>query len=110
MKILLDQNLSYRLCSKLKDIFPDIIHTKEISLETATDEEVWLYAKMNSCILISKDSDFAEKAIVRGHPPKFIWIKAGNCSTAKIEIILRKNFKIINDFIAEKENSILSIY
>ncbi len=109
MKILLDQNLSFKLCSKLKDIFPDISHIKEISLETGTDEEVWLYAKMNSCIIVSKDSDFVEKAIVRGHPPKVIWIKAGNCSTDKIETLLKENAKSINSFLEEKENSILTI-
>jgi predicted nuclease of predicted toxin-antitoxin system len=109
MKILLDQNLSFKLCSKLRDIFPEIIHTTEVLLETATDEEVWLYAKLNSCLLISKDSDFIEKAVIKGHPPKIIWIKAGNCSTDKIELLLRKNQRLIEDFIADKENSVLTI-
>jgi predicted nuclease of predicted toxin-antitoxin system len=109
MKILLDQNLSFKLCSKLRDIFPEIIHTKEVALDTATDEEVWLYAKLNSCILISKDSDFIEKAVIKGHPPKIIWIKVGNCSTDKIELLLRKNQKLVQDFIADKENSVLTI-
>lgn len=58
MKILLDENLSFKLCSKLRDIFPEIIHTKEVDLHTATDGEIWLYAKLNSAVLISKDSDF----------------------------------------------------
>lgn len=52
MKILLDQNLSFKLCSRLRDIFPEIIHTKEVDLDTATDEEVWLFAKLNSTVLI----------------------------------------------------------
>jgi predicted nuclease of predicted toxin-antitoxin system len=109
MKILLDQNLSFKLCSRLKDIFPEIIHTKELSLETATDEEVWLYAKLNSFVLVSKDTDFVEKAVIKGHPPKIIWIKAGNCSTDKIELLLRKNKKLVQDFIADKDNSVLTI-
>jgi predicted nuclease of predicted toxin-antitoxin system len=109
MKILLDQNLSFKLCSKLKDIFPEVIHTTEVSLETADDEEVWLYAKLNSCILITKDADFIEKAVIKGHPPKIIWIKAGNCSTIKIEELLRKNKRIIQDFIIDKENSVFTI-
>jgi predicted nuclease of predicted toxin-antitoxin system len=109
MKILLDQNLSFKLCSKLKDIFPDIIHIKDVSLEAASYEEVWLYAKLNSFILISKDSDFIEKAVIKGHPPKIIWIKTGNCPTDQIEMLVRKNRKIIEEFIADKENSVLTI-
>ncbi len=110
MKILLDQNLSFKLCSKLKDIFPEITHTKDVSLETADDEEVWLYAKLNSYILITKDADFIEKAVIKGHPPKVIWIKAGNCSTNKIEELLRKKKREIEDFTFDKDNSVLSIF
>jgi predicted nuclease of predicted toxin-antitoxin system len=110
MKILLDQNLSFKLCSRLKDIFPEIIHTTEVSLETAADEEVWLYAKLNSCVLISKDADFIEKAVIKGYPPKIIWIKAGNCSTDKIEFLLRDNQKLIQEFINDKDNSVLTIF
>ena len=109
MKFLIDQNLSFKLCSKLRDIFPEIIHTNDVALDTATDEEVWLYAKLNSCILISKDSDFIEKAVIMGHPPKIIWIKAGNCSTDKIEFLLRQNQKLIENFVADKENSVFTI-
>ena len=109
MKFLIDQNLSFKLYSKLRDIFPEIIHTNEVVLDTATDEEVWLYAKLNSCILISKDADFIEKAVIMGHPPKIIWIKAGNCLTDKIEFLLRKNQRLIENFVADKENSVVTI-
>jgi predicted nuclease of predicted toxin-antitoxin system len=109
MKILLDQNLSYKLCSKLSDIFPELTHTRNVSLDTASDEEVWLYAKLNSFVLVSKDADFIEKAVIKGHPPKLIWIEAGNCSTDKIELLLRKNQRLIEDFISDNENSVLTI-
>lgn len=109
MKILLDQNLSFKLCTKLRDIFPELIHIRNVSLDTASDEEVWLYAKLNSFVLVSKDADFVEKAVLKGHPPKIIWINAGNCSTNKIELLLRKNQKLIEDFIVDKENSVLTI-
>ena len=110
MKLLLDQNLSYKLCSKLNNLFPEITHIKDLVLETASDEEVWLYARANSCVIVSKDSDYVEKAILRKYPPKVIWIKAGNCSTDKIELLLRNNHKLIKDFITDKENSILTIF
>ena len=65
--------------------------------------------KLNSFVLVSKDADFVEKAVIKGHPPKIIWIKAGNCSTEKIELLMRKNQKMIEDFIVDKENSVLTI-
>jgi predicted nuclease of predicted toxin-antitoxin system len=48
-------------------------------------------------------------AVLKGHPPKIIWIKVGNCSTDKIELLLRKNQQLVQDFIADKENSVLTI-
>lgn len=48
-------------------------------------------------------------AVLKGHPPKIIWVKVGNCSTDKIEALLRKNKKLIENFIADKENSVLTI-
>ena len=110
MKILPDQNLSHRLCSKLRDIFSDIIRTKDISLQQASDEEVWLYAKKKSYAIVSKDSDFLEKAIIRGHSPKIIWIKSGNCTTDKIESSLRENQDLIKSFKSDREFSIFTIF
>ena len=41
MKLLLDQNLSWRLARALQDLFPDSVHVREIGLDRATDDEVW---------------------------------------------------------------------
>jgi predicted nuclease of predicted toxin-antitoxin system len=54
-------------------------------------------------LLLSKDSDFHERSILKGYPPKVIWIRRGNCSSRQIEMILRghaediKQFSINND-------------
>lgn len=57
MKLLLDQNLSFRIASELQDIFPGTTHIKNLKLETSSDEEIWNYAKDNSFIIVTKDSD-----------------------------------------------------
>jgi len=91
----------------LKDIFPDIEHVKKMGLEISDDNDLWKYAKDNSFIIITKDSDFNEKAIVKGFPPKIIWIKKGNCSTKEIEKSLRNRFIEIKNFTSDIENSVL---
>jgi len=91
----------------LKDIFPDIEHVKKMGLEISDDNDLWKYAKDNSFIIITKDSDFNEKAIVKGFPPKIIWIKKGNCSTNEIEKSLRNRFIEIKNFTSDIENSVL---
>ena len=40
MKLLLDQNLSHMLCDNLNDIFPKLTHVKNLSLQSAIDDEI----------------------------------------------------------------------
>ena len=45
MELLLDQNLSDQLVVLLADLFPNSTHVKTIGLDTATDTELWDYAR-----------------------------------------------------------------
>ena len=109
MKLLIDQNISYRLKTSLKNFFPDIKHIKELSLERASDEIIWKYAKENDFIILTKDSDFNDIAVMKGYPPKIIWIQKGNCSTDDIINLIIENHQTIIEFTGDKENSILII-
>ena len=42
MKLPLDQNLSWRLVEQLQDLFPDSTHVREIGLDHASDDAVWV--------------------------------------------------------------------
>jgi predicted nuclease of predicted toxin-antitoxin system len=95
VKLLIDQNLSFHICDNLQNVFPHIKHVKDESLESASDEEIWEYAINNSYIIVTKDSDFSEKAIAKDFPPKVIWIKRGNCTTKNIEDLFNK-IKFVN--------------
>ena len=57
MKLLFDENLSYKLVRLLEDLFPNSIHVRDIDLKAADDPLVWEYAKDNDLILVSKDAD-----------------------------------------------------
>lgn len=89
MKLLLDQNLSPRLVKALADLYPGSTHLQDAGLASASDEDVWDYALKNGYAIVSKDSDFNERVMVYGTPPKVIWIRRGNCTTREIEQILQ---------------------
>lgn len=89
MKLLLDQNLSFKLARALSDLFPDSAHVRDFHLEEADDPVVWDFAKANGFAVLSKDSDFRQLSFVRGAPPKVIWLDIGNCSTKEIEDVVR---------------------
>ena len=74
---------------------------------SADDDKVWQYARQHAFTLVSKDSDFHEKSLLRGYPPKIIWIRRGNCTTRQIETLLRNMAEHITDMINDPEAAYL---
>ncbi len=107
MKLLLDENLSDRIVYKIIDLYPDSKHVKILALTNTDDGIIWEYAKANDFVVISKDSDFHQRSLLYGHPPKFIYLRIGNSSTSKIVGVLRDGFDIIIQFGKAESESIL---
>lgn len=109
MKLLFDQNISFRLVKRISDIFPEVKQVRGLGLENSTDQEIWSYCKENGYTIITFDADFYDFSVVWGHPPKIVWIRTGNKTTNEIESILRKHEQNIEAFISDKELACLEI-
>ncbi|MDZ8031877.1 MULTISPECIES: DUF5615 family PIN-like protein [unclassified Nostoc] len=107
MKLLLDENLSDRIISRIVDLYPDSVHVKTLGLINTDDVVIWEYAKVHDFVIASKDSDFHQRSLLYGHPPKFIYLRIGNSPTSKVVQILRDNFGIISQFGDSEVESIL---
>ena len=97
MRLLFDQNLSPRLAARLADIFPDSSHVFWLNLNRSADEAVWDYARAEGYLLVTKDADFSELSILRGSPPKVIWLRFGNCTASRVEALLRQHFDAVQN-------------
>lgn len=89
MKLLLDENLSARMADALRDLYPGSLHLRDCELRGASDTQVWRYALENGFMIVSKDSDFAQRSLLLGAPPKVIWLRLGNCTSGRAEFVLR---------------------
>jgi predicted nuclease of predicted toxin-antitoxin system len=107
VKLLFDENLSSRLPQALTDIYPGSAHVHHCGLGSADDAAIWEYAGENDFTIVSKDSDFQERSVLMGQPPKLIWLKVPNCSSEEIENLLRAAAGIIERFIQQHEESCL---
>jgi len=107
VKLLLDENLSDRIIYRIVDLYPDSAHVKTLGLINTDDALIWEYAKNNEFTIVSKDSDFHQRSLLYGHPPKFIYLRVGNCSTSKIIQILRENFDAMIQFEHSETESLL---
>jgi len=109
MKLLFDQNLSYKLVMLLAVDFPESVHVRDIGLARASDPAVWRYAGEQGFILVSKDVDFQQRALLLGHPPKVIWIRLGNCQTSTIAALLQSHRTTLLSFEAHTTASFIAL-
>ena len=109
MKLLFDQNLSPKLVDRLSDLFPDSNHVRVLDLAESDDQVVWDFALSNQFTIVSKDSDFVQLSLLRGAPPKVIRLQVGNCTTDRVEAVVRTGFKPIEDFGSNVDASLLML-
>ena len=103
MRLLFDQNISFRIIKRLQSYFPDCLHVSDCNLSNKSDSRIWEYAKNKDLAIVTFDSDFFDISIVNGHPPKIIWIRAGNLSTDEISDLLISNKATIEKFLHDPD-------
>ena len=109
MKLLFDENLSFRLCERLEGLFPGSAQVRPSGLGEADDRTIWDYAAAHGFTIVSLDADFAERAALMGSPPKVIWLRCGNQPTDIIEKLLREHIAVIEAFELD-DSACLEIY
>ena len=102
MKLLIDENISYRIVKKIEDIFPNSEQVKRLGLLGKEDYIIWNYAKKNEFIILTKDEDYLDLSQLKGHPPKVILLKNGKLTTEQIEDLLRQKYSDIEFFISSE--------
>lgn len=109
MKLLFDENISFKLCKRLDDIYPDSTHVRFVNLENKDDIEIWQYAKDENYTIVTQDSDFNDLSIIKGFPPYVVWIKTGNSLVYEIENTLRSHSITIHEFFEKKSLGLIEI-
>ncbi len=109
IKLLFDQNLSYKLVSRLENIYPDSTHIAAIGLDKSSDIDVWKFARENKYIIVTKDSDFNEICTLHDFPPHIIWLRLGNSRISVAEEVLIRYKDKICTIVGENQTGIIEI-
>jgi predicted nuclease of predicted toxin-antitoxin system len=109
MKLLFDENLSFRLVQALNDIYPDSTHVRQLGLLGADDLHIWNFAAEHGFLLVSKDTDFYERSLVFGAPPKIVWLRTGNISVQETITLLRTQYIVVRHFSEDAITSFLPL-
>jgi predicted nuclease of predicted toxin-antitoxin system len=87
----LDENLSRRLVPFLQHDFPGSSQVVLLGMESATDKEVWLRAKVDGYVVLTRDADFQELSLVWGSPPQVVRLRTPNQTRAAVLKLLLEN-------------------
>jgi predicted nuclease of predicted toxin-antitoxin system len=78
-------------------------------LASADDAEIWDHARTHGFALVTLDADFENMSVLRGAPPKVIWIRTLDTSTAWLAEVLGKRLPEIRRFLADDAMACLLI-
>ena len=109
MKLLIDQNISRKIISNIRNNYPNSAHVVDLGLENSTDKLIWEYARDNDFMIVTFDADFYNFSVVWGFPPKIIWIRTYNQTTLFIEQLLVNHYSTVKDFSKDENLSCLEI-
>ena len=109
MRLLFDEQLSDALPAMLADVFPGSLHVRMLAGSGVSDEHVWRLAIEHSCVLVSKDEDFHRLSVLRGAPPKVVWLRLGNCRTEAVADLLTRQAAALQLFAEQEEATFLAL-
>jgi predicted nuclease of predicted toxin-antitoxin system len=85
----------------------DSLSEEDLDLLTETFAH---YAQEQKYTIVTKDADYSELGLMRGFPPKVIWIRRGNCKTADIEALLRNHYSALVAMEVSSTTGILTLF
>ncbi len=109
MKLLFDQNISFRILHKISAYFTEAKQIRSLGLENSTDSEIWEYAKTHDFTIVTFDADFIDLTNLKGFPPKIVWLRIGNTTTENIAKVIIENRLKLEEFIENTEIAFLEI-
>ena len=109
VRLLLDENLSERLIRAIEPKFPGTRHVRSLVLGGASDLAIWEHALENGFVLVTKDEDFIALSVLRGAPPKVIWLNIGNVGNTETAALLLLHAAAIARFAEHDDASFLAL-
>ena len=109
MKLLLNENLTFRLTKPLQADYPGSCHVKDVGLLETDDTLVWQWARRKGFAIITQDADYEQLARLRGHPPKVIYLRFGNSTLLSMLTQLQHHRAIIAAFLTHPTAACLEL-
>lgn len=78
MKLLVDNQLPEALAAFFSANGIECRHVRRLGLGSASDMEIWNFARTDGFCIVTMDEDFQHFAARYGAPPQVVWVRLGN--------------------------------
>ena len=99
MRLLLDENISWRLAAYLRPHCAAVLHVRDISLDNSPDTSIWRYARQQGYDVLTKDEDFLRLVLADGFPPRVVAVQNAQVPVAKLAEFLLARLPQIREFL-----------
>ena len=99
MRLLLDENISWRLAAHLRPHCAAVLHVRDIDLDNSPDTSIWRYARKYGFDVLTKDEDFLRLVLADGFPPRVIAVQNAQIPVAKLAAFLLARLPQICEFL-----------
>ena len=110
MKLLFDQNISFRVVNQLRAVLSESVGVGEVGLLNADDFQIWEYARQHGFSVVTFDRDIPDIGAVRGFPPKIIWLRTGNLTNRAIVALFNERMGEFAEFVANGRKGCLQVF
>lgn len=104
MIIWIDAQLSPTIAAWITANYPvKAVAVRDLGLRSADDKKIFLTAKRENAVVMTKDTDFVHLLELFGPPPQVIWVTSGNTSNARLKEILSNTLTKTLELLASGE-------
>lgn len=99
MRLLIDENLP----ATLADLLPvESYHARKFGINPS-DQELWKAARKEELVILTRDTDFFDRLMIEGPPPKVVWVRLGNLRRRELEMVLLELWPRIASLLEEAD-------
>ena len=102
MRLLLDENISWRLAAYLRPHCAEVLHVRDIGLDESPDTSIWRYAQQHGYDVLTKDEDFLRLVLAEGFPPRVVAVQNAQVPVKELAAFLLARLPQLAAFLDEQ--------
>ena len=102
MRLLLDENISWRLAAYLRPHCAVVLHVRDIQLDNSPDTSIWRYARQHGYDVITKDEDFLRLVLADGFPPRVVAVRNAQVPVVELAGFLLARLPQLETFLGQQ--------